>query len=164
MITSKGQGALDGVYKLVAVRENGSWTPALKMSESPAKIPNPGHKRIWRAYDERGKATADVMSLDDEDLQNLDEFMIHHPSEHAVCRTLKKEELSAVEPLLEKVWEDGNQIQERKTLEGIRNQRIEDLSVLDPGVLRLTNPHIYHVSLTEQLWKIKQDLIQSYQA
>ena len=104
------------------------------------------------------------MSLDDEDLQKLDEFMIHHPSEHAVCRTLRKEELSAVEPLLEKVWDDGSQVRGRKSLEEIRKQRIEDLSVLDPGVLRLTNPHIYHVSMTEQLWKIKQDLIQSYQA
>lgn len=163
LITSKGQGALDGVYKLVAVRENGSWTPALKMSENPAKIPNPGHKKVWRAYDERGKATADVMSLDDEDLQKQDEFMIHHPSEHAVCRTLRKSELSNVEPLLEKVWENGKQLQERRTLEDLRTQRVADLSRLDPGVLRLTNPHIYHVSLTERLWNIKQELLQDLQ-
>jgi nicotinate phosphoribosyltransferase len=30
---------------------------------------------------------------------------------------------------------------------------------LDPGVRRLLNPHIYHVSLTERLWDVKQHLI-----
>jgi nicotinate phosphoribosyltransferase len=32
---------------------------------------------------------------------------------------------------------------------------------LDPGVRRLMNPHIYHVSLTQELWDLKQDLIRS---
>jgi nicotinate phosphoribosyltransferase len=32
---------------------------------------------------------------------------------------------------------------------------------LDPGVKRLVNPHIYHVSLTERLWNLKQTLIES---
>jgi nicotinate phosphoribosyltransferase len=30
---------------------------------------------------------------------------------------------------------------------------------LDPGVRRLINPHIYHVSVTERLWEMKQKLI-----
>jgi nicotinate phosphoribosyltransferase len=32
---------------------------------------------------------------------------------------------------------------------------------LDPGVKRLMNPHIYHVSLTEKVWQVKQKLIAS---
>jgi nicotinate phosphoribosyltransferase len=32
---------------------------------------------------------------------------------------------------------------------------------LDAGVRRLVNPHIYHVSLTERLWQLKQELIAS---
>jgi nicotinate phosphoribosyltransferase len=32
---------------------------------------------------------------------------------------------------------------------------------LDPGVKRLINPHIYHVSLTRRLWDLKQELIKS---
>ncbi len=31
----------------------------------------------------------------------------------------------------------------------------------DAGVRRLLNPHIYHVSLTERLWALKQTLIGS---
>ena len=55
LITSEGEPALDGVYKLVAVREGGKWMPAIKVSETPEKTLNPGHKLAWRLYDERGQ-------------------------------------------------------------------------------------------------------------
>ena len=41
LITSQGQGALDGVYKLVAIERGADWTPAMKISESPAKTSEP---------------------------------------------------------------------------------------------------------------------------
>src|SRR5206468_4691007 len=56
LITSQGDPALGGVYKLVAVREGGAWKPAIKISESPQKTPNPGNKSVWRIYDKRGIA------------------------------------------------------------------------------------------------------------
>ena len=67
LITSQGSPALGGVYKLVAVQTDGAWVPILKLSEAPEKTPNPGHKQVWRVYDARGQATADVLSLGDED-------------------------------------------------------------------------------------------------
>jgi nicotinate phosphoribosyltransferase len=66
LITSRGQGALDGVYKLVSVQNGADWTPAIKISETAAKTITPGDKRVWRLYDDRGKATADLLCLDDE--------------------------------------------------------------------------------------------------
>ena len=42
----------------------------------------------------------------------------------------------------------------------MRRQRDHDLERLDPGVKRLMYPHRYHVSLTEKLWQLKQDLIE----
>ena len=35
---------------------------------------------------------------------------------------------------------------------------------LDPGVKRLMNPHIYHVSLSEKMWQMKQKLIAAMRA
>ncbi|MEA2011411.1 MAG: hypothetical protein U9N78_11960, partial [Actinomycetota bacterium] len=35
-----------------------------------------------------------------------------------------------------------------------------DLHRLDPGVRRLVNPHVYHVSLTEQVKQLQGDLIE----
>ena len=46
-----GIPSLDGVYKLVAVDEHGAWIPAIKRSDSPAKVLNPGDKELWRIYD-----------------------------------------------------------------------------------------------------------------
>jgi nicotinate phosphoribosyltransferase len=43
----------------------------------------------------------------------------------------------------------------------MRRARISDVERLDPGVRRLINPHIYHVSLSEQLWELKQRLIET---
>jgi nicotinate phosphoribosyltransferase len=42
----------------------------------------------------------------------------------------------------------------------MRERRREDLERLDPGVKRILNPHIYHVSLSEKLWDLKQRLIE----
>jgi nicotinate phosphoribosyltransferase len=45
------------------------------------------------------------------------------------------------------------------SLEEMRRTREADVNCLDPGVRRLMNPHIYHVSLTERLYRLKQELI-----
>jgi nicotinate phosphoribosyltransferase len=100
LVTSSGDAALDGVYKLVAVKENGDWIPAIKISENPEKTLNPGHKHIWRVYDNREKAIADVMSLDDENLCGSEILKLHHPTDQTKYRTLMKNNLSSVESLL----------------------------------------------------------------
>jgi nicotinate phosphoribosyltransferase len=41
----------------------------------------------------------------------------------------------------------------------MRQRRITDLERLDVGVRRLINPHIYHVSLTEQMKALQLELI-----
>src|SRR5207302_11411627 len=55
LITSHGDPSLGGVYKLVAVRNAGEWLPAIKISESPQKTPNPGNQHAWRVHDEPSK-------------------------------------------------------------------------------------------------------------
>ncbi len=165
LITSWGEPALGGVYKLVAVRaadgKGGEWLPAIKISETAAKTPNPGHKRVWRIYDERGKATADLLSLDDEDPRQMDEITLRHPHERAARRTLRQDQVSEVEPLLVDVLVDGRLVYDLPGLDEMRGRRQADVEHLDPGVRRLINPHIYHVSLTQRLWDLKQELIES---
>lgn len=161
LITSEGDAALDGVYKLVAVCDEGAWTPAIKISETPAKTPNPGHKRAWRVYDRRGMATADLLSRDDEDPAGIDPLFLHHPTDHHTYRYLPQAQISEIEPLLVEIMRDGNLVYEQEEIPAMRRRRQQDLQRLDAGVRRLINPHIYHVSLTEALWNQKQALIQS---
>ncbi|RLC63660.1 MAG: nicotinate phosphoribosyltransferase [Chloroflexota bacterium] len=161
LITSQGASALDGVYKLVAVREKDEWVPAIKISETPEKTINPGHKHVWRLYDRRGKATADLLSLDDEDPRQMERILLHHPTEHTTYRTLDRDEVSEIEPLLVDVLKEGELVYDFPPIEEMRERRRTDMERLDPGVKRLVNPHIYHVSLTERLWNLKQELIRA---
>jgi nicotinate phosphoribosyltransferase len=162
LITSAGDSALDGVYKLVAVQEKNEWVPAIKISETPIKTPNPGHKNVWRVYDERGLATADLLTLDDEKPGEMNLLVLQHPVDAAVNRVLAGTAVSHIEPLLTTVWQEGQLVYDLPSLEQIRQQRRDDIERLDSGVRRLINPHIYHVSLSPKLWQLKQSLIADF--
>ena len=161
LITSAGDPALDGVYKLVAVQQADRWIPAIKISESPAKTLNPGHKLVWRIYDRRGKATADLLSLDDEDPRTQTDLVLHHPSDHTRFRTLHQTNIEQIEPLLVDVLKEGQLVYDLPSIDTMRACRQADMGKLDSGVRRLLNPHVYHVSLTPRLWDLKQRLIES---
>jgi nicotinate phosphoribosyltransferase len=161
LITSHGNSALGGVYKLVAVHQGGEWLPAIKISESPQKTPNPGYKRVWRLYDRRHNATADLLSLDEEDPYTMDPLLLRHPSNHTKYRRLNKQDITEIEPLLIDIMVRGKLVYHFPSIEEIRAVRQQDLACLDAGVKRIMNPHIYHVSLTPRLWDMKQDLIES---
>jgi nicotinate phosphoribosyltransferase len=159
LVTSAGDSALNGVYKLVALRRDSRWVPAMKLSDSPSKIPNPGDKRAWRLYDRRGKATADLLSAKDEVPADMPKIVLRHMTESSLRRTLAPKDLLEIEPLLIDILRDGRRVHENITIEQIRALRQSDMERLDPGVKRLMNPHIYHVSLTEKMWQLKQKLI-----
>ncbi len=157
LITSHGHAALDGVYKLVAVEGDDGWLPAIKISESREKIPIPGQKRLWRIYDRRGAATADVVAALDEELVAGRELRIHHPYRAGVHRTLAGPDVAVVEELLTPIFGEGAEIV--GDLEAARRRRREDLDRLDPGVRRLVNPHVYHVSLTDRVKALQDELV-----
>jgi len=161
LITSHGDAALDGVYKLVALKDDRDWVPALKLSETPAKSLNPGDKRVWRIYDRRGRATADLLTRAGEDPRSSDRLALHHPTRQEVLRTLDRGEISEIEPLHEEVFREGRVVCERPSLAELRERRARDVERLDAGVKRLMNPHVYHVSLSDGLWRLKQQQISS---
>ncbi len=162
LITSEGDPALGGVYKLVAVCHDDEWTPAIKISESPSKTPNPGHKQAWRLYDRRGKATADLLTLEDEDPHAMKRIQLRHPTDHTKYRAVNQGDVAEIEPLLVTIQAEGKLVYEFPSIEVIREQRQADLARLDPGVKRIMNPHIYHVSLSSRLWSLKQNLIEKF--
>jgi nicotinate phosphoribosyltransferase len=164
LISSQGYSALDGVYKLVAIQQHSQWQPAIKVSENLAKVPNPGHKRVWRVYDCRGKATADVLSLDNEEIRPHEKLRLHHPVEQNISRTLKAHDVSATELLLEDIMLDGRLVYDWPSMQAMRDIRDHDLERLDAGVKRIMNPHIYHVSLTSKLWELKREMINEVRA
>lgn len=160
LITSHGDPALGGVYKLVAIDDGtGTWQPAIKISESIEKIPVPGEKRLIRAYDNRGLATADIIAVAGEEPTTQESFELFHPYRET-HRTVRTAELSGSEDLLEEVFAGGLRRDGAPDLETLRKRRRGDLERLDRGVRRLVNPHIYHVSLTRKMKDLQLGVIE----
>lgn len=162
LITSAGNGALDGVYKMVSVRDRDGWKPLIKVSETPAKTLNPGRKMVWRLYGERGNAIADLVSLHDEDPREMKEIVLRHPFEPETRRVFDRNGITEIEPLLVDIIKDGKLVYQMPSIDDMREMRHQDISRLDRGVRRLINPHFYHVSLTQKLWDLKHELIQKW--
>jgi nicotinate phosphoribosyltransferase len=161
LLTSDGDSSLDSVYKLVAVSQDDEWRPAIKISESPQKTVTPGHKQVVRLYDRRGLAAADVMALETEELDQASEIGLRHPIRHDFHRTVARADIANIEHLLEPVWDNGGRVHATEPIAAARERRVADLAQLDPGVRRFLNPHVYHVSLTQDLWQLRHDTIEA---
>jgi nicotinate phosphoribosyltransferase len=122
-------------------------------------VPNPGHKHVWRIYDGRGKATADLLSLSEEEIRPHEKICLYHPIDAKISRTMNAENVSETELLLEDIMLDGKVVYNWPSIDSMRTLRDRDLQRLDAGVKRIMNPHIYHVSITKKLWDLKQELI-----
>ncbi len=157
LATSDGDPSLDGVFKLVAVDDgHGTWVPAMKRSDSPVKVLNPGAKRLWRVYDERGRATADVLSTAAEQIA-AGSLHLHHHARPDVARSIV---VGDVDALLQPIVAAGSIVAgDLGDLTSAAARRVADVERLDPGVRRLVNPHTYHVSITDQLFALKEQLL-----
>lgn len=153
LITSHGSSALNGVYKLVGIENgDGDWTPAIKISEDPGKIPLPGRKSVWRLYDHRDVAIVDLIGLADETPLPDDVNTVYHPTRSGVSQTIRRNDISRIEELHEAV-------RSGPTVDELAARCAADLDRLDPGVRRLVNPHRYHVSITPRLQQLRNDLV-----
>ncbi len=156
LITAKSEPVFGGVYKLAAIEEDGIITPKIKISETLAKITNPGFKRTYRFYDKDShKALADVITLFEEEIPT-DGYLIFDEQDPWKKKHLTNYE---VKPLQEKIFENGKLIYQVPTLPEITQYAKEQLDSLWEEVKRLENPHIYYVDLSEKLWHLKKDML-----
>lgn len=162
LVTSQGRSSLDGVYKLTAVKSDNTWIPAMKFSDSPEKATIPGYKQVWRIYDSRKLATADLIVLHNENPHQMQKIILRHPAHSEAIRILNKNDITFIESLFIDIIKDGNLCYSFPSIDKIREVRDKDLNFLEPGIRRLINPHLYHVSLSEDLWNMKEDLISKH--
>ena len=160
LITSKTSPVFDGVYKLVAVEENGRIVPRIKVSENTAKITNPGFKTLWRFFDnETGTAIADLISEHDEVIDESQPYELFDPE-----FTWKRKTVTnfRAEKLLVKIFDKGRCVYESPKLEDIRRQCMEKVNKLWDEVKRFEYPHRYYVDLSLKLWNTKDRLLKEY--
>jgi nicotinate phosphoribosyltransferase len=166
MVTGGKEASFTGVYKLAARDDGaGGLIPAIKFSDNPDKTTNPGVKQVWRIKDNQGMAVADVLSLDGDparpdQIEKGRRYAFWHPA--ADYRHFYHEITGTVEPLLRLKLDRGRLTEPHPSLEEIRSQVRRDLESFDQSYQRILNPHIYKVSVTEQLRSLKLELIKNY--
>ncbi|MEN6315333.1 MAG: nicotinate phosphoribosyltransferase [Clostridiaceae bacterium] len=160
LITSRSEPVFGGVYKLVAVEENGEIIPKIKLSENVGKITNPGFKQVWRLFDkESGKAIADVLTANDETIDESKPYELFDPE-----YTWKRKIVTnfTAKKLLIGIFNKGTCVYESPKLQDIKSQCKEQIDTLWDEVKRFENPHKYYVDLSKSLWDMRERLLQEY--
>ena len=159
LVTGGTQSSLNGVYKLAAKEHEGSFIPTLKVSNSYEKTTNPGIKQVYRFFDRSSSALADLIVLDEEELECGNDYTFYHPFSTQDFFVMKKSSYCSIKPLLTKKLENGKRLYEKPSLKEIQSRSAELLSHFDKSYKRQINPHIYKVSLSEKLRNLKTKLI-----
>ncbi len=164
LITSKDCPAFGGVYKLAAIKDKhtGKFIPKIKLSENTEKITNPGNKTIFRLYEkETGKIKADLIALVGEKFDSNYSLLIFDPIE-TWKKTLLKPNTYTIRELMIPIFIDGECVYTSPKVTDIRKYCMQELDTLWDETRRLVNPHKVHVDLSNELYQIKKQLLDSF--
>ena len=134
LVTAYDDPALGGVYKLVAVRDSGSWQPTAKRSEEADKATLPGIKQVVRCVGSC-TATGDLLCCVEEGATITSQAP---PGER---RRL----------LLAECMRGGRRVAPADPLSAIRNRAAASLESLPPTTRALVDPDPYPVRPTPTL-------------
>ena len=158
LITAKSDPVFGAVYKLVAVEEDGAFQPRIKMSENVEKLTNPGLKDIYRIYDHHGKAVADMIAVQGEQIDLTQPFRYVDPRKPWKNRFF--EGGSAVN--LRRLYvRDGERVEDLPPLEEIREYVRRQLAEeIWPEEQRFENPHRHYLDMTPDYYELKMGLLE----
>ncbi len=160
LITASSTPVFGGVYKLVAVESDGLMKPKIKLSENVAKVTTPGAKNLWRLYDnETGKAIADLITLEDEIVDDSKPYELFDPDVTWKRKTVTN---YTARPLLLPLFVQGKCVYNYPDIEEIRAYCAEQVDTLWDEVKRFENPHNYYVDMSQALWDMKNEMINKY--
>lgn len=160
LITSSSHPVLDGVYKLCAIERDGELIPKIKISENVTKITTPCAKNVYRIYDNAtGKAEADLLVLQGETIDESKPYVLFDPN-----YTWKQKEIInfTAKPLLEKIFEGGKCVYQKKSVQEIQQYCKEQVDTLWDECLRFEHPHKYYVDLSQALYDEKYRLLKEH--
>ena len=160
LITAKSEPVFGGVYKLSALEQDGVIIPKIKISENVEKITNPGFKTLYRLFDrDNHKALADVMTLDGEEIPEVDGYEIFDPNaiwkKKRLCNFYAKN-------LRIQLFDKGTCVYECPDIEEVKEYCREQMETLWDETLRFENPQTYYVDLSQNLWDVKNKLIEEH--
>lgn len=155
LVTGKDQPALDGVYKLSAIKDaQGKWHNKVKVSEQLVKMTDPGILQVRRYFNGDGNIADMVYDIHTE-LPSRCHFI--DPLDPTRFQ-LATDQMS-YRDLLQPVFSKGKRLGTSPSLQSIRAKAIEELSMLHPGMRRFLYPQPYFVGLEKSLYEMKLKLI-----
>ncbi|MBU2601642.1 MAG: nicotinate phosphoribosyltransferase [Actinobacteria bacterium] len=137
--------------------EVGAWEPRIKLSSNPAKMTDPGRKRVIRYRDFRGRPIGDVLYCADEEPQSGPQ--ISYVGRSDLSFQVALEGAVQAEDLLEPMMREGRRVAPAPSIAEVRSRAREQVASLPEELRRLRNPEIYHVGLSPKLAELKTDLI-----
>ncbi|SFJ56266.1 nicotinate phosphoribosyltransferase [Terrisporobacter glycolicus] len=158
LITSAESPSLGGVYKLSGSYDGDTLVPKIKVSEEPEKINNPGFKKVVRIYNEDNKAEADLIMLHDEKINTSKPLTIFDPTYTWKRKTFHK---YTIKELQKPLFKNGECKYVSKSVNEIKKYVNDQLSTLWDAYKRFSNPKEYKVDLSDNLWTLKSDLLDS---
>ncbi len=159
LATGNPDAALTGVYKLSALETEEGLRPAMKVSNNPSKMTNPGIKQVYRFFDSQGAPLRDLICLDNE-IPSSGRVKVFHPTmqyKHTVIA-----DFQTAEPQLKQVMKNGHPLISPTPLSELQKRVKTQLRTMDESFLRLINPHEYKISISEPLRDLKFRMIDEY--
>jgi nicotinate phosphoribosyltransferase len=163
LITSSDCPSFGGVYKLAAVMDKatGDFIPKIKLSENTEKVTNPGNKTVYRIYGrENGKMIADLIALEHEKFDSASPLMIFDPVD-TWKKTYLKPGSYTIRKLPIQIFKKGRCVYESPAVMEIQAYCKNELNTLWDEAKRLTNPHRAHIDLSNELYQMKKQLLDS---
>lgn len=159
LITSATDPVFGGVYKLVAVKNaDGTYTPKMKCSDTVSKAIIPGKLMAWRVFDEDGKGQCDIISMDDEVIENGVPITVVNLDPDAFD-TLKTIVPVHVERILVPHILNGELAIDLPTIAQKKDYIREQLeNRVWESELRPEFPHKHYVDLTQKVAKCREDM------
>lgn len=153
LTTAYDQPALDGVYKLSALRTpQGEWNYKIKLSEQDVKISNPGRHQVRRFFC-NDKYVMDVIYDIDLGIADTPETV----SLDANLPHVRIDDHDAFVDLLQPVFRGGKLVADLPTIQAMRDTALEETTFF----ISTHGDETYPVALEKRLFELKQELIDS---
>jgi nicotinate phosphoribosyltransferase len=156
LATAYDHPALDGVYKLTALRDaDGAWQYKLKLSEQAVKISNPGIYQVRRFFVDE-QQVMDIMydvELGIPEMPSL--VMVDDP---AKCSKLMDYDASV--DLLQPVFAKGKLVYREESIHEVRERALQQVKQF----VQAYPADIYPVGLEQSLYVLKQKLVDELSA
>lgn len=158
LITSAESPSLGGVYKLAASYDGDTLIPKIKVSENPEKINNPSFKKVVRIYNQDNMAEGDLIMLHDEEIDINEPLTIFDAT-----YTWKKTTFHnyTIKELQKPLFKNGECKYTKKSIVDIKEYVDEQLKTFWDSYKRFSNPKKYKVDLSNELWNLKSNLLDS---